>query len=155
MWQIPFLIQTGQAPLIFRSWSLHLPRDSHLSNGSSFINLLVVFVLQDFFFLSSPSCKEVIHLHLVHFFGVNGGAFPCSILETWAGSSTVVCSLFEMFWLPSLKERPGTRGADWLKRQLLAFWSCGLGLDELLGVWRGRWWNSVPLACCPRELGSH
>lgn len=63
---------SSQAPPIFRSWSLHLPMDSHLSIGSSFVNLCSQFCSTGQCFLPPQGCKEVTHLNLVHFFEVSG-----------------------------------------------------------------------------------
>lgn len=107
---------SSQAPPIFRSWSLHLPVDSHLSVGSSFVNLCSQFCSTGQFFLPPQGCKEVIHLNLVHFFEVSGVP-PLLHLRnlSWKLHCGFVPCL-KYFDLPSLKERCVTRGADWRTR---------------------------------------
>ena len=107
---------SSQAPPIFRSWSLHLPMDSHLSIGSSFVNLCSHFCSTGQFFLPPQGCKEVIHLNLVHFFEVSGVP-PLLHLRnlSWKLHCGFVPCL-KYFDRPSLKERCVTRGADWRTR---------------------------------------
>ena len=115
---------SSQAPPIFRSWSLHLPMDSHLSIGSSFVNLCSQFCSTGQFFLPPHSCKEVIHLNFVHFFEVSG-VLPLLHLRnlSWKLHCGFVPCL-KYFYFPSLKERCVTRGADWRdKTGFLKLWT--------------------------------